>query len=169
MTIPLWILSFFAIVAGFFGSPWFGSPFQRFIAPEEHVAAMNYPLAGVTLLLALLAIFLAYRMYGAKPFVREPMATEWGPFYVFLARRYYLDELYNWMIATFILAVSRGLAWFDMQVIDRIVDLFGWITDQIGNLFRHTETGRVPNYALGVFAGIAVLVFVMLSYAPVGR
>ena len=41
--------------------------------------------------------------------------------------------------------------------------------DQIGNVFRHSETGRAPNYALAAFGGIAVIVFVMLNYSPLGR
>ena len=73
------------------------------------------------------------------------------------------------MIATFILAVATALAWFDRRVIDGIVDGIGWIVDQIGNIFRHSETGRAPNYALAAFGGIAVIVFLMLQYTPVGR
>jgi NADH-quinone oxidoreductase subunit L len=170
MTIPLWILSFFALTAGLVGAPippfdgWFG----RFVTGEAHGPPVNVSLALVTLALAGVAILLARRLYGGPVFVREPL-TSWGPIYVLLARRYYLDELYNWMIATFILAPAAALAWFDLNVIDRIVDLVAWIVDQVGDLFRHSETGRAPNYALAAFGGIAVLVFLMLRYAPVGR
>ncbi|HEY3108007.1 MAG TPA: proton-conducting transporter membrane subunit, partial [Chloroflexota bacterium] len=170
MTIPLWVLAFFALTAGLVGAPlppfngWFG----HFLTGEARAESMNLGLALVTLLLAGLAILLARRLYGGPVFVREPLAS-WGPLYVLLARRYYLDELYNWLIATFILAVSTALGWFDLKVIDRVVDLVGWTVDQVGNLFRHSETGRAPTYALTAFAGIALIVFLMLRYTPVGR
>jgi proton-translocating NADH-quinone oxidoreductase chain L len=170
MTIPLWILSFFAIFAGFANAPiapfngWFG----HFLTGEQHEVHLNLGLAGGTVVLALIAVALAYRMYAAPSFAREPL-TSWGPLYVLLARRYYLDEFYNWLIAAFILLPARALAWFDRKVVDGIVDSVAWLVDQIGNLFRHSETGRVPNYALAAFGGIAVIVFLMLNYSPVGR
>jgi len=162
MTGPLWILAFFAIVAGFAGAPFLDNPFGHFVAPGVKHAPMNLGLAVGTTVSALIAIFLAYRLYGARPFVREPL-TELGPLYTLMARRYFLDEFYNWGIGVFILAVSRGLAWFDKYVVDGAVNLVGWFADQVGNLLRHTHTGRAPNYALGVFGGLAVIIFVMLG------
>lgn len=167
MTAPLVILSVFAIFIGFAGAPFFGNPFVSFLTGESYAAAVNLPLAGGTTLLALLGIFTAWKMYGQPEFKREPL-TEFGGLYTLLARRYYLDELYNWLIGIFILAVATGLAWFDRRIVDGAVNLIGWIVNQIGRGLNGLQTGRVPNYALAAFGGIAIIVFVLLS-SPVGR
>ena len=46
MTFPLILLSFFAIFAGFVGSPLMGNAFQRFVAGEAPAGGMNLALAG---------------------------------------------------------------------------------------------------------------------------
>ncbi len=166
MTLPLVVLAIFATFVGFVGAPQAGNPFGRFVTGETAAEGMNYALAGGTLVLALIAIFWAWTWYGRGAFVREPL-TALGPVYVMVARRYYLDDLYNWMIGVFILGFSQVLAWFDKNVVDGVVNLVGWITRVIGDAISRTETGREPNYALAVFGGIAVIVFVLLNYAVV--
>jgi NADH-quinone oxidoreductase subunit L len=168
MTIPLLILSVFALLAGLVGAPQLGNPFAAFVTGEAHAAPMNYGLAGITLVLAAIAIWVAYRWYGQPTFARDPLC-ELGPIYTLLARRYYMDEFYNRLIGVVILGTSQVMNWFDRRVVDGVVDGVGWVTDQIGNAVRHTQTGRAPNYALAAFGGIAVLVLLLINYTPMGR
>jgi NADH-quinone oxidoreductase subunit L len=158
MTGPLVVLAFLATVAGFFGGP-----FGRFIAGEAQESPMNLGLAGGTTVLALLGILVAWRWYGVGAFARDPLVAL-GPIYTLFARKYYVDDLYNWLVGRALIGLARGSAWLDRHVIDGVVNGVGWTTQQVGTLASRTVTGRQPNYALGVFGGVAVLVAALLVF-----
>jgi hypothetical protein len=44
-----------------------------------------------------------------------------------------------------------------------VVNFVGAATRAVGELFSRAQTGRAPNYALGVFGGIAIIVAVLLA------
>jgi NADH-quinone oxidoreductase subunit L len=163
MTVPLILLALLAFGAGFVGVPELGNPFATFLTGHPHEGGTNWPLAIGTTVLALLAIGLAWLMYGRGAFRRDPLVVGLGPLYTLFARRYYMDELYNWLIGTIVLGAAGLAAWFDRRVIDGLVNLVGWLTAGLGELASRAQTGRAPNYALIVFAGIAVIVAVLLA------
>ncbi|MBM4419605.1 MAG: NADH-quinone oxidoreductase subunit L [Chloroflexi bacterium] len=162
MTVSLIVLAVLATVAGFVGAPFLGNPFATFVTGHEHVLPFNVGLAGGTTLLALAAIWLAHQMYARADFRRDPLVDFLGPIYGLLAHRYYVDEFYNWLIGLAILGTARVASWVDQHVVDRIVDLFGWVTLRVGRFATLAHTGRLPNYALVVFGGVAVIIAVML-------
>jgi proton-translocating NADH-quinone oxidoreductase chain L len=168
MTVPLIVLALLAFGAGFVGVPTLGNPFATFLTGEAHGAAMNLPLAAGTTLLALLAVAAAWLMYGRVAFRHDPLVEWLGPLYTLFARRYYLDDLYNWLIGFFILGAATLAGWFDRRVIDGAVNAVGWLTGALGELFSRAQTGRAPNYALVVFGGIAVIVAILLTGPGVG-
>ncbi|HEY3079099.1 MAG TPA: NADH-quinone oxidoreductase subunit L [Chloroflexota bacterium] len=163
MTVPLIVLAVLAFGAGFVGLPTLGNPFATFLTGHPQEGAINLPLALGTTLLALLAIGMAWLMYGRVAFRHDPLVVWLGPLYTLFARRYYVDDLYNWLIAVFVLGAARLAAWFDRRVIDGVVNFIGWLTAALGELFSRAQTGRAPNYALVVFAGIVVIVAVLLT------
>jgi NADH-quinone oxidoreductase subunit L len=62
--------------------------------------------------------------------------------------------------------VSKALWWFDVKVIDGVVNGSGWLAQRVGGILRRLQTGRVQNYGLGIAAG---LVIVLIVYATVVR
>jgi NADH:ubiquinone oxidoreductase subunit 5 (subunit L)/multisubunit Na+/H+ antiporter MnhA subunit len=80
--------------------------------------------------------------------------------------KYYFDDLYQLLFARGGVLVSNALWWFDVKVIDGLVNGTGWLAERIGGLLRRLQTGRVQNYGLGIAAG---LVIVLLVYATVVR
>jgi proton-translocating NADH-quinone oxidoreductase chain L len=163
MTVPLIVLAVLAFGAGFVGFPGWGNPFAIFLTGQPHESAVNLPLAVGTTVLALLAIGAAWLMYGRVAFRHDPLVELLGPLYTLFARRYYMDELYNWLIGFFVLGGAALAGWFDRRVIDGVVNFVGWLTRAVGELFSRAQTGRAPNYALVVFGGIAVIVAVLLT------
>ncbi len=77
-------------------------------------------------------------------------------------RKMYMDEVYEVVPIRSTIAFSRWL-WtaFDVKVIDGAVNglarLWGWA----GTTLRPLQTGRVQNYAFGIFAGMLALVVVV--------
>jgi NADH-quinone oxidoreductase subunit L len=78
--------------------------------------------------------------------------------YTFAKNKFYFDELYQQIIDRVILAFARLVAWFDRKIVnDTGVDGPSELTRFIGARLRLTETGRLPNYALIIVAGVIVL------------
>ncbi len=78
--------------------------------------------------------------------------------------KYFLDDLYGWIVARVVLGLSNAFAWFDKRVIDGAVNGVAWLTSNVlGWAVDRSESGRAPNYALGIFAGIVVIAAAVLA------
>jgi NADH-quinone oxidoreductase subunit L len=161
---------------------------------EEGEAGMaragEIALMGLSVLIGVIGIWVAYRFYVRRPEIAERLAERWATPHRWLTNKYYVDELYG---ATFVRGTVRsadGLWAFDRQVVDGAVNGSGWFTifsswvshlidkyivDGLVNLvgavleessfaFRRLQSGLVQNYALvmlfGVFAFVSVYLFV---------
>ena len=95
--------------------------------------------------------------------VAEPLRVA-GPLYTLLARKYYMDELYE------NLAVRRGFHrllagtadWLDRHLVDGLVGLIGWFFRNIGSAIGRLQTGQVQAYASIAALGIILIVVVFL-------
>jgi NADH-quinone oxidoreductase subunit L len=158
MTLPLVILAFFAIVAGFAGVPQdfpiFGSIFSpqqnwfhHFVGgtlleePEAHPFNIIPVLFGS--LAALGGIAIGWYYYWREPLKAgqpDPMIAILGPLYTTLKNKYYFDEVYQ-------VVFVRPAQWFATNVVDNFIDkglidgflhlvarVFTWIGDLIKNL-----------------------------------
>ncbi|MDQ6675478.1 MAG: NADH-quinone oxidoreductase subunit L [Chloroflexota bacterium] len=162
MTVPLMILAIPAVFIGFWGSPLLNSGFQRFLEGGAYREVQtNLPLAVVGAVLAIAGIAVAWMMYGARQFVAEPL-TRFGSVYTLLARRYYIDELYMWLIDKLVIGVGFAVSIFDRQVLDAVVNGVAALLAGFGRTLRTAQTGRVQNYGLVLFGGVAVIALVMV-------
>lgn len=133
MTLPLIILSVFAVVAGFVGVhpdfPLFGSifssngnPFAHFIGGTllEEPPELTFSIVPVlfSFLVALGGLFVGYLMYWRKPLLAgepDPMVEILGGLYPVLKNKYYVDELY---VRVFI----KPSQWFSRVVVSEFID-----------------------------------------------
>ncbi len=162
MTGPLIVLAIPALLIGFWGSPLFNNSFQRFLEGPSFVSTEpNIVLAVIGAVLAIAGIATAWVMYGARQFVTEPLAR-FGFAYELLARRYYIDELYMWLIDKLVIGVSYAVAVFDRQGLDRLVNGVADAFASGGRVLRTSQTGRVQNYGLALFGGMAVIALVLV-------
>ena len=53
--------------------------------------------------------------------------------------------------------VANGVMWFDVKIVDGIVNGVGSRDPEVGDGIRHIQTGRVQNYALGIAVGLIVI------------
>lgn len=138
MTIPLILISPFAIALGWFGIPgWFGITnwIEHFLEPyveylEFHTVHPSFnivPLA-VSVVVALGGLLVGYLVYGKglAPGQIDPLRKVLGPFWLVLHNKYYIDELYNSTVVAFSRGLSNFLYWVDdLWVIDPIVNAVG--------------------------------------------
>jgi NADH-quinone oxidoreductase subunit L len=190
MTVPLVILAFLAIFAGWVGIPWLSKGFGSFVFHgHPHHGHADYLLMLVSTVFAVSGVTLGWLMYGKGAISPDRMAERFKPIYTLLLNKYYFDEIYSAVIIKPILALCRFLWSFDNAVIDGIVNFFGrftlflsWLHDMfdkyvvdglvngagytiwgIGSIIRQAQTGKVQNYAIVIFAGVVVTLAIMLK------
>lgn len=209
MTVPLMVLAFGAIVAGYVGIPAAlgGSmAIEHFLEPSfvahagegghgddaHHIShAAELGLMALSVLVAGIGIFLAYRNYFKQPEVAEQWAEKYAGAHRVLTNKYYVDELYDATVIRGTMRSARGLWGFDSAVVDGVVNGTGWLTiafswvshvldkyvvDGIVNLvgwickegsfgFRRVQTGLIQNYAFATLVGV----FAFVTWFIVGR
>jgi NADH-quinone oxidoreductase subunit L len=165
MTGPLIVLAIPAIVIGFWGSPvpFLGNNgFQKLLeGPAFQDVPVNIPLALLGAVLAFGGIGVAWNMYGARAFVTEPLAR-YGGAYRLLAARYFIDEFYMWLIDKFAIGLAAAISVFDRDGLDRLVNGIAAAFAAGGRTLRTAQTGRVQNYGLVLFGGMAVIALVLV-------
>jgi NADH-quinone oxidoreductase subunit L len=158
MTVPLVILAVLALFFGFVGSPVFNGAFQQFVAGAGNYGSIDLPLAAASTLVGLLGILVAWGYYGAHWFSAAATARTIRPIYLLLVNKYYLDDLYNWLVGRVLMGLSDALAWFDRHVVDGAVNGAAWLAySLVGWVLTRAESGRLPNYALVFFVGVILL------------
>ena len=156
MTVPLVILAFFSITAGYLGvSPSMGGSnhFEKFLEPvfehkiegaeapappEEGSRMMEWGLMALSVAAAGFGWFMAARAYGnAGKGYTEPIAAIAPPAYDVLLNKYYVDEGYDYVftgrrkvgnVRLGAMGLGEASSWFDANIIDGAVNAAGWIT-----------------------------------------
>jgi len=83
--------------------------------------------------------------------------------YQALANRYYVDDAYQWVINRVVLTLGSIVAWFDRNIVnDTAVDGSAGLGLFTGFELKFLETGKLPNYALAIVAGVIVLAVLLL-------
>jgi NADH-quinone oxidoreductase subunit L len=137
ITVPLWILSFFAVFAGFLNFPHF-SKFEEWfvprfpnefhdITPILHPAAFNAILATISVLVAGTAFAIVWAYYHDK--LPQRLSERYRILHAgktFLVNKYYLDYLYeNVIVASIKGPIAAGAYWFNQHVIDNVLNYTG--------------------------------------------
>ena len=174
MTWPLIILAVPAVVAGFLAN----SIFDLSIIPAHwmthfldynpfvHVESttFNIAIAGLSTVMALLGIGLAYLMYIARAISPEGMGRAFRPIHTLLYRKYFMDELYEDVIVrgVFYKGIAYALDWVDKSVVDKIANFCGWLGANTGTAIRQVQTGQLQAYGMGISVGILIIFAIFL-------
>jgi NADH-quinone oxidoreductase subunit L len=155
MTVPLVMLAVLAAGLGFAGVPAFLDPLARPAGLDIGTLLLSNGLAAAGILVAFFA-FGPRRRAQTEP--RRP-----GPVYSLLANKFYIDELYLFLIRGLYFTLTAAVAWFDRHVVDGMVNLVGGASRKGGALLRRTLAGKVQGYALIVTAGALVALVALLA------
>ncbi|HJO59818.1 MAG TPA: hypothetical protein QF838_03645, partial [SAR202 cluster bacterium] len=174
MVLPLVILAIPAVFIGFLVNPiknFGGIPAHWFTHKLEHSLHLPPPpafdplLAIISSLIALLGILLAWAMYKRNPYLSPAtMGRVSGPIYTLFLNKYYVDEAYEKFITGRI--YYRGIAlifdWIDRNIVDRTVNIIGWLGANFGSLIRELQTGQTQMYATVTSVGIIIIAAVYI-------
>lgn len=171
ITLPLIVLATLAAVGGLMGLPeflGFHHWLKGFLAPvlvapphgAEHAHlshSTELALMGTAFTLAVIAIVVAWRMYGGGKNVPVADEQESGLGKV-VANKYYVDEIYN---AVFVQPISRlseiGYSIVDRMFVDGVVNWSGKAALLIGGQVRKIQSGYIGFYLLLMVLGMAAM------------
>lgn len=161
MTIPLMILAFFSVFGGFAALPEHNFGFFIHYGEFEH-EGMDVLLAGISVVAGLLGIGLAYAVYLKKSISAESIVARFPWAYKILKNKYYVDELYLWLIHNIMDGFAKVLYWFDIYVIDGIINGIALFTRGSGKTLRRTNTGQLQTYAMVFFLAVVIIFMVFV-------
>lgn len=181
---PVTLLAAISIFIGFFSNPVVevGSidkhAFAHFVTVEnedvfpvdedgghkaaDHAGAapkFNFTVAGISSLLALSGIALAYAMYIKSSISPSSIGARFRPLYNLMFRKYYFDELYENLIVSkgFYKYLADALRWFDEHWIDNAnIHLSNWVS-RIGKSGVLIQNGQTQTYAVGMVIGVIAI------------
>ena len=174
MTIPLAILAFFSIFAGYVGLPVvFGKNldfFGKFLEPVIHAGHGHHLSIGTEWLLilisvgvAVLGIFIAYIFYLKKTEIPHNLVRRFPFVYKLLYNKYYIDEAYNAVIVNPLVRGSEAVyKHFDLKVIDGAINGSAATAGWMGKVLSTFQTGFLKDYALIFLLGAIILIGVVL-------
>ena len=74
----------------------------------------------------------------------------------------YVDELYGFLFVTPLWVASNLFYYFDMLIVDGLVNLAGWLPRGVGRSLRPSQSGQLHGYAVGMAGGIGFLILIVL-------
>jgi NADH-quinone oxidoreductase subunit L len=163
MTVPMMVLCVLAVIGG----PLLLGPdvLEHFRAatrpagtPELHYVVAD----GETIFHALLIFGVgagsALLAFGLKVIDPERIKQALGPVHAFIDNRWYIDDLYAWIVENVQQNVARLCDGFDrFVIIGTFVNGSAWTARAAGAVVARVQTGSVRVYALVFLAGVAAL------------
>ena len=162
MTLPLIILAVVSCVAGFvpFGNlvTWNGHPMFESVNFFTNLENLDWTVASVSLLVAVVAIALATVMYKKENPLPEKMRAALPRLWDWCHHRFYWDELYMFITHKIIFGcICRPIAWFDRHIIDGTMDGLSVITNKASYAIRGLQSGKVQMYVWIYLIGALLL------------
>lgn len=185
MTGPLVFLAVLSVVAGWVGAPGVkGYAWYIYHASEHpHIIHAHWLPMIISIIVAVSGITVAYLMYYKGSISPDAMAARFRPIYNLLYNKYYIDEFYDAVIiqpcyalarflwrfdsgaidglvnlqATITLWLSRVKFWFDVNIIDGVVNGLGIMTAAASSVLRLMQSGRLAHYLLVLIFGLVLI------------
>ena len=156
MILPLALLSFFSLAAGFLG-------LQRFVHSEtlgRHVETNSFVISLATSL-GILGVCVAFSFYKIREKKRKQFSETFGWLNEILVRKYYMDDLYDLILRYIQQPLAQFLNWFEKRIIvEGVVNqAAAGFTAKAGNHLRKLQTGRIQTYLSVFCAGVVVIIY----------
>jgi NADH-quinone oxidoreductase subunit L len=133
------------------------------VAAQESSVATEILVTVLTLAVVAVGVYWAYAKYGRAPAQPAPTA-EPGFLYRLSLNKYYVDEIYDYLIVRPFTACSRFFAEFvDPRVIDGAVNGVAAMARGLSWVWCGLQTGNVQHYATGLLVGTLALLAYLLG------
>ena len=172
MLTPLVLLAILSLAGGWIGIPKAlggGDQFARFLEPVTGTsvrtagnASQELLFSVVSVVVALIGLFLADLLYRRKPAMAGQIAERAKGLYTLLVNKYWIDQLYQCIIVTPLLFLSRYLLWgvFDRGIVNGGGSLAAGSVRGVGSLVQRVQSGNIRSYAGWLAMGAAALLLI---------
>ena len=175
ITIPIVVLEVLAVFGGFFGIPhifhilpnYMELLFNGFFAkiPGGHGAVLTeWILLVLSVLFALVAWYVASKVYQSGFALASKLREKWEWAYKISLNKWYVDEIYNLVIIRPTYSFTKHFLWrfFDLNVVDGIVNTSGTAARTAANVIRPLQNGLTQNYALIFTIGTFIVLWYLI-------
>ena len=172
MTGPLIVLAVLALIGGVMGLPAWITDHNWIHHQISAVTTHVEPLGGRGIepvdshleiwfalfsgLLAVFGIFVGWVLYRKGPAREEALAERKNPIWVLLYGKWFVDEIYEFFILKPMALLSKAFAWFDVHVVDGLVNAIAKSFQDLCSLNSRLQDGRMQTYALWMAGGAAL-------------
>jgi NADH-quinone oxidoreductase subunit L len=175
MLAPLAVLALLSLAGGWWAAPHLVGGlnyFDNFVKPvfvggETSSSTEPYTgsgqliaaVSGPPVLAAFVGFLLAWWLYLRRPQMPARLAESLRTPYRLLAGKYFIDELYAFLIVRPLLWISTNFLWrvVDEESIDGLVNGVAREAGEFGDRLRHLNSGNTRTYAAWVIVGAVVL------------
>ena len=160
MSVPLIILAVASAIAGFLGIEGFAS---HGLGLEHHGEHAHAALAmAFSFLAVIFGASVAFALYWKAE--ADPIQRHLGVFSSVLRNRFYIDEIYDFLILITHETLSQIAAWLDRWVLSGLIvrGAHGG-ADLTGRALRMLQTGNIQTYAFLFVIGIAVVIYFVVG------
>lgn len=173
ITIPLIVLAILSVGGGLLGLPefwgmnnWMAENLDPIILrknPSIMSHSQEWLLMGIAVAAALVTIYFAYQMFIKNRVLPAENEKEMKPWQRVVYNKYYVDEFYDAVFRKPLDGISKAFyKFFDIQLIDGIVNGVGTTVNWVSGLVRKVQTGHIGFYIMAMVAGIIVILFTTL-------
>ena len=158
MTVPLMVLAFGSIFAGFL-------PFHNLVTSdglpfESHTEWM---IAIPSVLIGLLGIIIATVMYKSETAIPDQVAGTLKHLYKWAHRKFYMDEVYLFVTRKIIYRfISEPIAWFDRHIVDGTMNGIAGVTQYTSVAIKEFQSGKLQQYGYVFISGTVILVLIFV-------
>jgi NADH-quinone oxidoreductase subunit L len=151
---------------------WLKPIFERGEAQLGHgeaafnLAGIDGALLAISIAVAVAGTLGAWRLFGielgpiqgtARPSLVKRITDRVYFLYRASANKWWFDDINNLLFVVIGGRIANGMAWFDRNIVDGIVNSIGALTRRSGSDLARVQTGRVQNYALGIALGLIAM------------
>jgi NADH-quinone oxidoreductase subunit L len=158
---PMLLFAFFALTVGFLALGYTGAyrGLGTFLfLGEKEPFHFNGGLAALSTVVAAAGFAVGWLAYVGGQISPARLIARFPAVHRLWARKYYLDDAYQWAIDRVVLAFGRLVALFDRRVVNDLgVNGTGESVAGSGRGLRYHATGKLYNYALGMTLGVLAL------------
>jgi NADH-quinone oxidoreductase subunit L len=164
MTLPLVVLSVFAVGFGWVGIPehfpglgglvpnWFHEFVGGTLIEHPEAVAFSWVPLGISLVVALGGLALGWLVYrNVEAGQSDPLERPLGPLYPFLKNKWYFDEFYAFFVIKPMTWVCEVFTykWMDQGVIDNLLHSVARLSLSIGHILRNYFDKPIINELIG--------------------
>lgn len=177
VTVPLMVLAVPSIFLGFLGSPLMDYKLQHYFNPHFHshmthgqsgleffMHELSQPMGYLPFLMFVFGTLAAYLVYIVQVKIGDKTINEWfkTQFSIIFAgsfNKWYIDEIYNFVVAIFMGFFRATWKLFERIFIEGIfINGLAWRgTELVGEVLKTQQSGKLQNYALIMISAVGLV------------